>query len=170
MAFRPPTSEPCRTGDRGSDMIRLLAYSGLAAAIVAIWFAGTELKQVLDGSTRSAELPGATPKPVSQNTPTPAPIQAWPTLFGEVIIVQPQPPAPVQPPAPQAPPIASLGYSLKGTVVLGGDTWAILSHPSGERILRVGDSLVDGAEVTDIDQQGLWLKTNRGKEIIAFEE
>lgn len=153
-------------------MVRLVAFACLLAALAGIGFAGMELRRTIV-ATQTAEqqidVADNMPPPGAIQT-TPAPIQTWPALFGEVVVVQPQPPAPPQPPQPQAPPVSSLGYILKGTVVLGGDTWAILSHPTGERILRVGDSLVEGAEVIDVNAEGLWLKTSRGKEVIAFEE
>ena len=76
---------------------------------------------------------------------------------------EPQPPAPPepaaepQPPAPPAPPLASLGYSLKGLVSSGTARWAIVSHPTGERLLRIGDALPDTPyTVTAIDVRGLW--------------
>lgn len=100
----------------------------------------------------------------------PAPPRRWPALFGE-----PQPPAPPepepQPPEPPGPPLASLGYSLKGLVRSGGATWALLSHPTGERVIRPGDALGGGLLVMVIDAQGVWIGA-QGEEpqLLAFDE
>ncbi|WP_435205933.1 hypothetical protein [Tateyamaria sp. 1078] len=96
--------------------------------------------------------------------PTP-PLAAtqWPALFGE--LQPPAPPAPPapepvaepQPPKPPAPPLDSLGFALKGVVRAGDAVWGLVSHPTGERILRVGDEMAHGFTVHRIDEQGLWL-------------
>ena len=69
-----------------------------------------------------------------------------------------------QPPAPPAPPIESLGYSLKGVVSDGASRWAIVSHPTGEALLKVGDPLGEAYTVTAIDVQGLWGVSSPGAE------
>lgn len=91
---------------------------------------------------------------------TPAPARRWPPLFGE-----PQPPAPPappvqaepQPPAPPMPPVESLGYRLKGVVRNGKADWAIVTHPTGEFLLKVGDALTEDLTVVAIEAEGLWL-------------
>ena len=66
--------------------------------------------------------------------------------------------------APPAPPIESLGYSLKGVVSDGASRWAIVSHPTGEALLKVGDPLGEAYTVTAIDVQGLWGVSSPGAE------
>lgn len=91
----------------------------------------------------------------------------WPALFGEpqppAPEPEPQPPAPEPepeppaPPAPPLPPLESLGYSLKGLVRANDVVWAMISHPTGDRVLRVGDTLQDDLIVTRIDETGIWV-------------
>jgi len=101
----------------------------------------------------------------------------WPALFGE--LQPPAPPAPApqaepDPPAaepqPPAPPLSSLSYRLKGVVRSGETVWAMVSHPTGERILKVGDALEDGLTVVRIDSNGLWVDTGRAEaELLGFD-
>jgi len=103
---------------------------------------------------------------VAPTAEPPRPPHRWAPVFG-----YPQPPAPpaapepaspiavAEPPRPPAPPIESLGYSLKGLVRSDTAVWALVSHPTGERIMRVGDSLADGIVITQIDEDGVWLDT-----------
>lgn len=97
------------------------------------------------------------PREGTSGTDTPAPARRWPPLFGE-----PQPPAPPvqaepQPPAPPMPPIESLGYRLKGVVRNGKADWAIVTHPTGDVLLKVGDPLTEDLTVVAIEAEGLWL-------------
>lgn len=106
---------------------------------------------------------------VSEAAPTALPPRAphrWPPVFGHPkppeppAAPEPTPPAPVaEPPKPPAPPVESLGYQLKGLVRTDTAVWALVSHPTGERIMRVGDSLADGIVITRIDEAGVWLDT-----------
>jgi len=65
--------------------------------------------------------------------------------------------------------VASLGYTLKGVVRAGSGTWAILSHPTGERLLRDGDALAEGIIVARIDEAGLWVSRDGDEpELLAF--
>ncbi|MEP2716397.1 hypothetical protein [Pseudophaeobacter sp.] len=98
----------------------------------------------------------------------------WPALFGEK-----QPPRPAaapvqdepQPPNPALPPLESLGYVLKGRVQAGQATWAIVSHPSGEQLVRQGDHLREDIEVMRIDAEGLWVsRQGAPPERLGFEE
>jgi len=176
-------------------VIRLLSFLVTLGALAGIALAGMELRRVLvlsdplaqtgqTGQTARAGAAGngdetraATPRPPGQNgqngQTAPQTPQAWPALFGVLKVAEPQPPTPPPPPAPPtppAPPIASLGYALKGTVAHSASTWAILSHPTGERIVRVGDLLAEGITVVAIDEKGLWVETSRGREVLKFAE
>ena len=101
---------------------------------------------------------------VTENLTPSAPFR-WTPLFGEL-----QPPAPPvqpvvaepvaaepQPPRPPLPPLDSLGFSLKGVVRSGDAVWGMVSHPTGERIIRVGEELAAGIRVDRIDAAGLWV-------------
>lgn len=100
----------------------------------------------------------------------------WPALFGEK--QPPRPPEPPkqteaepQPPRAPKPPIDSLGYHLKGVVQAGNATWAMVSHPSGEQLLRVGDDLREGITVARIDRAGVWVsREGDAPELLAFPE
>jgi len=113
----------------------------------------------------AALLPDATP----DTGGTRGPVRHWPPLFGE-----PQPPAPPvqvepQPPAPPMPPIESLGYRLKGVVRNGKADWAIVTHPTGDLLLKVGDTLSDGITVDAIDAEGLWVSNGKTRTVLGFE-
>ncbi len=106
---------------------------------------------------------------VARRTPPPR----WPALFGEVAVVEPQPPepepepepqppTPSAPPQPPAPPLSSLGYQLKGLISDGNGRWALVSHPAGEQILRVGDALNEDYTIVEINADGLWVETAPG--------
>ncbi|SDE37259.1 hypothetical protein [Ruegeria marina] len=150
--------------------VRLLAAVFTFLALAGVGLAGMELRRVLSGTPpealEAAAVAGA-PRPQP-----PASAQRreteWPALFGTLELAPPEPPTPPVPPQPPSPPVSSLGYVLKGTVELSGKTWAIVSHPTGERILRVGDILADGVTVAGIDETGLLLETGRGREVLEF--
>lgn len=103
----------------------------------------------------------AAPIEVALNTSA----RSWPTLFGEiqppkVIRAEPPTPEPVvdqQPPAPPRPSLASLGYELKGVVRAGDAVWGLVSHPTGQQILRQGDTLTQDITIARIDETGLWV-------------
>ncbi|MEL7091485.1 MAG: hypothetical protein AAFN94_07100 [Pseudomonadota bacterium] len=143
--------------------MRVIAFVLTLLALVGTGFAGEQALRVftddavpvvpvkLDRVTAT----GAQTNSAAQST------HRWPDLFGEL-----QPPVPVAPPAresvaaepkPPAPPIESLGYALKGVVRAGDAVWGLVSHPTGEQIVRVGDTLSDGYTVTRITEQGLWV-------------
>ena len=103
--------------------------------------------------------------------PPRAPPPRWPALFGEVVVLapepepqppEPQPPEPSAPPQPPAPPLSSLGYQLKGLVSDGNGRWALVSHPTGEQILRIGDALNEDYTIVEIDADGLWVEAVPG--------
>jgi len=93
----------------------------------------------------------------------PARARIWPALFGTPVTVEPQPPA------PPLPPIASLGYRLKGVVRNGSADWAIVTHPTGDLLLKAGDMLTEGVEVLEISAEGLWLGNAEQRQLLEFE-
>lgn len=157
--------------------MRLLAWFCTLCAALALAFAGHMLWQSLNSPrtplTQAApDLLAVTPE-VTSSTPQ-APRQ-WPYLFGEpkppVPQQEPQPPkTEPQPPKPPKPPLESLGYRLKGVVRAGQATWAILSHPTGDQLLREGDTLEGQAVVTGIEEAGIWISRDGDTpEFLAFE-
>lgn len=152
--------------------MRLLAFLAALAALAATALAGQELWQIWQDPVPERAVPAAAAR-AEAPPPDPrsaAPPRDWPPLFGTRVVPEPQPPAPPppapepQPPAPPAPPIESLGYSLKGVVSDGASRWAIVSHPTGEALLKVGDPLGEAYTVTAIDVQGLWGVSSPGAE------
>ena len=104
------------------------------------------------------------------------PPRRWPPLFGTVKVEEPQPPQPPQPvtepqpPKPPMPPIESLGYRLKGMVRNGSADWAIVGHPTGDVLLRVGDRLGETElRVEAIEAEGLWLSRDGERVLLGFE-
>lgn len=157
--------------------MRALAYLVTLVLLAAALWSGQELRRAI-----AAPLPPAPPAPAAAAVTgpageAPAPPRDWPALFGRYAPPEPQPPRPPepvaepQPPASAAPPLDSLGYRLKGVVSDGTVRWAIVSHPSGELLLRVGDMLGAGYRVTAIDARGLWVSTGEGDEpvLLGFE-
>ncbi|WP_189371745.1 hypothetical protein [Tateyamaria omphalii] len=102
----------------------------------------------------------------------------WTPLFGELqpptVAVAPtvveQVAAP-EPPKPPLPPLDSLGFSLKGVVRSGDAVWGMVSHPSGDRILKVGEELAAGIRIDRIDAAGLWVDRGESNpELLGFPE
>jgi hypothetical protein len=161
--------------------MRLLAFVSAFAALAALGLAGQTLWEVLQ-SPSGAQLAAsvAVPDGGANSAPhpkdPPAVLRQWPALFGRLKVVEPQPPSPPTPPQPKAPPappkppVSSLGYSLKGVLLIDGQTWAMVSHPTGDLILRIGDVLTEGFTVAKIDSEGLWLDSGTGQELLAFVE
>lgn len=145
--------------------MRFLAALFTLAMIAASGWAGHHLWQTW--STPPADMVEMDlAQTVTEGQPEPdAPTRSnrWPALFGTLAPPTPQPPKPPepaaepQPPKPPAPPIESLGYTLKGIVRSDTGVWGMVSHPTGERILRKGDTLAEGFTVVRIDDQGVWL-------------
>lgn len=147
----------------------LVSLAGAAFAGQALWQA---LVRPPAAPVLAEVVPPAGPGAVLK--PGQAAPRSWPALLGELKPPEPepQPPAPPepepqppepepQPPAPPPapmPPLGSLGYQLKGVVKNGATIWAIVSHPTGELILRRGDTFDDGLVVTQIDEEGLWAR------------
>lgn len=150
--------------------MRLLALLlTCACLVVAGWF-GYDLWQRLQAPpaplpTLAAALPteaGAQPDQAGK-------ARVWPGLFGTRVVPEPQPPQPPAPPEPPMPPIDSLGYRLKGVVGAEGGNWAIVTHPTGDVILKPGDELVDGIRADEIDDQGLWLIRGSDRVLLGFD-
>ncbi|WP_412552893.1 type II secretion system protein N [Shimia sp. MIT1388] len=157
--------------------MRLIA--GLCTVLclgVAGW-AGWQLAKELRAPPGPLTLPEK-----SQQAEEAAPPQAerpprrWTALFGERQPPTPQAAAPTpkeepQPPKAPKPPLSSLGYTLKGMVRDGGNSWAIVGHPTGDRLLRIGDLLEPNVEVAIINEQGLWVsRDGDDPELMAFPE
>ncbi len=127
----------------------------------------TILGQQQDGG--SAQIAKAPRVPASPE-PEAAPPLVWPDVFGRY---EPQPPAPEPAPEPEAepqPPQALPEYVLRGLFASQDNSWAIVSDPVGEYLLRVGDELPGGALVDEITEDGVWLQTGQGRALIAFDD
>jgi len=91
-------------------------------------------------------------------------------------VAEPQPPTPPQPPqppasaAPPVPPMEGLGYVLQGVVRAGASEWAIIGHPTGQRIVKVGEELADGITVIAMDEAGLLLERGGTEARLTFPE
>lgn len=147
--------------------MRLIAAIMTLIALAASGLAGQRLHETLtapatdSASNQIMRSEGAEPQPPRQ-PPSP---RRWAAVFGELqpptppaaAPPAPTPPTPVAEPQPPRPPIESLGYALKGVVRVDATIWAMVSHPTGEQILRVGDDLTEGVEIQRIDEQGLWV-------------
>lgn len=155
--------------------MRLIAALSTLGCLALASLAGHQLWQVLAApppEQQRQELPT-----LAAGSAPPAPQRArrhWPALFGEK-----QPPRPAaapvtpepQPPQVPKPPLDSLGYVLKGRVQAGQATWAIVDHPSGEQLVRRGDSLREDVTVVRIDAEGLWVsRQGDAPELLGFAE
>lgn len=149
----------------------LLALFALQHSVRLFWQAWTA------PALQTAAAPDRLPEAEAAAPPAPAPVQHWPALFGTLVKEEPQPPAPPAPPPappappkPPAPPISSLGYNLKGVVRNGDSIWAIISHPTGEQILSVGDELTEGIVVDAITAGGLWVVRDGERSLLEMAE
>ena len=148
--------------------MRLLAFATALVMLAAAAFAGQALWTALQDPVPGRVAPQATAASVAvpQAGQAAAPLRDWPPVFGTAVVAEPQPlaraapePEP-QPPRPPAPPLESLGYSLKGVVSDGASRWALVSHPTGEQLLKVGDALSDQYTISAIDVQGVWVQSD----------
>lgn len=145
--------------------MRLIAAIMTLIALAASGLAGQKLHETLN--TPGDEVTGArvTDGEVAEPQPPAQPPRPrrWPAVFGELQppkpppAAEPQPPAPTPEPQPPRPPLDSLGYALKGVVRVDQKIWAMVSHPTGDQLMRVGDTLSNGATVKRIDEQGVWV-------------
>ena len=144
--------------------MRLVATLLTLIALAIAGWAGKSLYAVLKSPLPDPQI-AVVQAAARQALPMQPNARQWPALFGEpqppVPEPEPQPPTPEpQPPAPPRPPLSSLGYQLNGVVRANDAVWAIVSHPTGERLMRVGDALEDGLIITKIDEAGMWVSTN----------
>jgi hypothetical protein len=143
----------------------------------AVWSGEMLWRVVQDPLPAAASAgPAAAAGDIVLDLPEPQPPTRWPSLFGDYVPPEPQPPRPVAPPTPEppprppAPPLDSLGFALKGVVTTGGNRWAIVSHPTGDRLIRVGDTLADGVIVLSIDAEGLRVDNEGTEALLAFRQ
>ncbi|MBY6092504.1 type II secretion system protein N [Maritimibacter alkaliphilus] len=155
--------------------MRLVAFALLGVALAAAAWSGHMLWEELqqDADLVGAEILATTAEP--RPSAASAPPRRWPALFGEPQPPAPSPPEPAapreepQPPAQPQPPLTSLGYSLRGVVRSGDSTWAMVSHPTGEILLRPGQSLAEGVDVVRVDEAGVWVSRQGGEaELLGF--
>ncbi|SFL05062.1 type II secretion system protein N [Shimia haliotis] len=161
--------------------MRLLAFFATLIAFAGLILAGLELRSAMTTPLPPTETRAAQSSALQQTRrDEPQPPRQWPAVFGEEIKEEkqpptlPTPPRAALPPPPPMPPIESLGYTLKGMVRTdaqdGTGDWAIVSHPTGDRLVRVGDSLSDGVEIISITQEGIWVDRAGTRALLGFEE
>lgn len=156
--------------------MRLIAAIMTLVALAAAGFAGQKLHLVLTAPVPqppAVEAANAALANPADATPDASSFR-WPSVFGElqaptpaaapVITAEPDTTAP---PVQTGPPIEALGYALKGVVRAGRSVWGMVSHPSGDQIVRVGDTLAAGVVVRKIDEAGLWID-NGGDDLILL--
>ncbi|MBD3664944.1 type II secretion system protein N [Sulfitobacter aestuariivivens] len=150
--------------------MRLIAAIMTLLALAASGLAGQRLHATLTEPSLPEEVVLVAPATASDapSTVTAEPPRKWPALFGEIEpptpqppVTEPQPPAPVVEPQPPRPPIESLGFRLRGVVRADDTVWAMVSHPTGEQVFRVGDELLEGVVIERIDEQGLWIDNGK---------
>ncbi|MCP5074285.1 MAG: hypothetical protein GY947_13485 [Rhodobacteraceae bacterium] len=141
-------------------LVTVFALAGLA-------YSGWQLSETVQQQRAEGQVAALTkPDPVqSAALENPTENIRWPALFGVYQKTPPKPPEPKQPPIQ-----ISKNYRLKGFIANGDGGWAIVQDGSGEYMLRVGDQLVEGATVVEINKTGVVLETDNGIEVIEFEE
>ncbi len=151
----------------------LLTLSFLA---IAIWLGQGLWQQLQRPEAGAVQLAAVRTTALADRIDPALPPRRWPALFGTPKVVEPQPPQPPQvvaepqPPKPPMPPIESLGYRLKGMVRNGSADWAIVGHPTGDVLLRVGDRLGETElRVEAIEAEGLWLSRDGERVLLGFE-
>lgn len=152
----------------------MMAAAGLASQ--KLWALSQEPLPQADRLAVKASAPGDGGTQADQMPP-----HQWAALFGELEPPAPPapPPEPPEPPAPQAepqppkppaPPVSSLGYRLKGVVRAGDIVWGLVSHPTGDELVRVGRELAPGVVVERIDADGLWVDNGGdAPELLGFD-
>jgi hypothetical protein len=159
-------------------MIRFIAFLATLGFLAAVGLTALELRAVWQSPVPEAAV--VTREDVSFDMPEPLrqPPPRWPAVFGEAVVPEPQPPRPPapkpepQPPKPPVPPIDSLGFTVKGVVSDGQSRWVIVSHPTGDQLLKVGDRLGEHYTVARIDAAGLWGRSDPEAEpvLLGFAE
>ncbi len=158
--------------------MRLIAAIMTLVTLAAAGLAGQQLYETVNVPEAALDVAALTQTNSAEpQPPTPAaPSQRWPALFGEVQPPLPkapeiiaETPTPAQEPQPPKPPVSSLGYSITGLVDLGDSAMAMVSHPTGNKLMRVGDDLADGVIIKRIDEAGLWVDNGADKlELLAY--
>ena len=154
--------------------MRLLAAVFTVVLLGTAVFAGYGLWEEVTSPPRTGQINTRPDKSTEeQQPPSSRPALSWPALFGE-----PQPPTvpaatppteEKQPPKPPKPPLSSLGYTLNGVVKTEDGVWAMVGHPAGGRLLRIGDELEPDVIVSRIDKDGLWVSRDGDEpELLAF--
>lgn len=142
--------------------MRIAAFLALLMTLAATGLAGQAFWQEWQMDRTPILEPAALAREPEPQPPAAAlPPRDWPQLFGEKMPPKAtlEPPTSgdePEPPTAKAPPIDALGYTLKGVVRADGAVWAMVSHPTGELVIREGDVLEAGLVVARIDEQGLW--------------
>lgn len=85
--------------------------------------------------------------------------QSWPAVFG---VMQ----ADAPPPVVEAP--ISDDYALVGVVAGMESRWAVIAAPSGEVLVRPGDTLSGGETVEEITPGGVWITKGSSRARIGF--
>ncbi|AZV80657.1 hypothetical protein EBB79_22135 (plasmid) [Parasedimentitalea marina] len=121
--------------------MRLIAVICTLPALTAALWAGQQLWLEMRAPAAPAVVYAAPAASDRVAEPQPRPNRRWSALFGEKQPPKPQPPTPAaepQPPKPPVRPLQSFGYALNGVVQTGGTAWAMVSHPTGEHLVRPG--------------------------------
>ena len=144
------------------DLSRALYVACTLCAMAALLLAGRSLWHVVAEPEPAAEVvlsaaSGTGPEEGAQ----PARTGAWPAIFGA-----PDPELPVATPPARMP----ATYELKGLVTSGGTRWAILSANGADELVREGDVLAEGVEVESIRPEGVWLRFEDLRELVAFSD
>lgn len=95
----------------------------------------------------------------------------WPAAFGVIPEVAPEPEITQEPEVVELPPEENTTYWLTGVVTGAGvSSWAMISENDRGVVVRVGDTLVGGETVTDIDAQGVWIEYEGVRELIPVQK
>ena len=134
----------------------------LLVAAAAAAYAGAGLVRTLRVPEQAAVLDegGLRPSPDASSVAS-AEATGWRPIFG---IPQAAAPPAAGPAAPAAP------YTLKGLFATDDGRWAILSGPSWDGVVRVGDAVPSGERVAAIDATGVQLEAGGRQRRIAFDD
>ncbi len=133
------------------------------AAAVAFGYGGGQLALMLASKGTLGAAPvqiGAALAAVEAATPEALPTD-WPPVFDAYV---------PDPPRAQAPPKKAEKYRLVGLVAGGKDAWAIMTASDGDVLVRVGDRLIGGERVIEIEANGVWIDRDDKRVLIRFEE
>lgn len=160
--------------------MRLLAAVSTILLLGAAAVAGLNLWALMSPDPAPDRVQAQLDQPAQETRPSADKLaKVWPALFGEPQPPEPSPPAQQpnpepkqkQPPTPPKPPLDSLGYVLSGIVKSDDGVWAMVDHPTGGRLLRIGEELQPGITVSRIDAEGLWIsRDGDAPELLGFPE